>query len=69
MRMKNAAREAKVAEPVFDLTEFFKVTFKRSDVQSVANRSPIGQSILLQPIKNKLLSPTLKNTVKQELLN
>jgi predicted HTH transcriptional regulator len=29
MRMKNAAKEAKVAEPEFELSGFFKVTFKR----------------------------------------
>ena len=30
MRMKNATREAKVAEPEFEFSGFFKVTFKRS---------------------------------------
>ena len=45
MRMKNAAKEAKVTEPEFELANFFKVTFKRSKPatsigrQSVANRS------------------------------
>ena len=34
MRMRNAAKEANVAEPVFEFTDFFKVTFKRSDAQS-----------------------------------
>jgi ATP-dependent DNA helicase RecG len=29
MRMKNAAREAELAEPEFELANFFKVTFKR----------------------------------------
>jgi ATP-dependent DNA helicase RecG len=44
-RMRNATREANVAEPVFELTGFFKVTFKRNELensigrQSVANRS------------------------------
>jgi ATP-dependent DNA helicase RecG len=37
MRMKRAARDAKVAEPVFELANFFKVTFKRNEaVQSTA---------------------------------
>ena len=31
MRMKNATREAKVAEPEFEFSGFFKVTFKRSE--------------------------------------
>ena len=35
MRMKNAMREANVDEPVFDLSDFFRVTFKRN-VQSLA---------------------------------
>lgn len=44
MRMKNAAREAEVAEPEFKLSGFFKVTFKRkstssSDSQAVASGS------------------------------
>jgi ATP-dependent DNA helicase RecG len=44
-RMRNAMREANVAEPKFEFTGFFKVTFKRDKVetsigrQSVANRS------------------------------
>lgn len=44
MRMKTAAREANIAEPEFELSGFFKVTFKRnksdglSDHQSVVNR-------------------------------
>jgi ATP-dependent DNA helicase RecG len=29
MRMKNATREAELAEPEFELADFFKVTFKR----------------------------------------
>ncbi len=33
-RMKNATRDAHVAQPVFELTDFFKVTFKRKPVQS-----------------------------------
>jgi len=37
VRMKHAAREANVAEPEFDLLDFFKVTFKRNAaVQSTA---------------------------------
>jgi len=33
-RMKIAAKEAQVAEPEFELTGFFKVTFKRNSIQS-----------------------------------
>jgi len=32
MRMKNAAKDAKVAEPKFDLHDFFRVTFKRNQI-------------------------------------
>ncbi|MDR1320424.1 MAG: helix-turn-helix domain-containing protein [Gracilibacteraceae bacterium] len=44
-RMRNATREANVAEPKFEFAGFFKVTFKRSEAessigrQSAANRS------------------------------
>jgi ATP-dependent DNA helicase RecG len=33
-RMKNAAQEANVAEPKFELSGFFKVTFKRNELDS-----------------------------------
>ena len=33
-RMKNAARKAQVAEPEFELSGFFKVTFKRNGIDS-----------------------------------
>ena len=33
-RMKNAAREANVAKPKFEFTGFFKVTFKRHEVDT-----------------------------------
>lgn len=36
IRMKNATREAKVAEPVFELSSFFKVTFKRNPIDQSA---------------------------------
>jgi ATP-dependent DNA helicase RecG len=45
-RMRNATRAAKVAEPEFAFSGFFRVTFKRNEVetsigrQSVANRPP-----------------------------
>jgi ATP-dependent DNA helicase RecG len=45
-RMKNAAKEANVDEPVFELSGFFKVTFKRNEPgtaigrQSAVNRPP-----------------------------
>ena len=32
VRMKNAAKEAKVAEPEFELSGFFKVTFRRNGI-------------------------------------
>jgi ATP-dependent DNA helicase RecG len=34
MRMKKSTREAHVAEPTFELKNFFKVTFERSETQS-----------------------------------
>jgi ATP-dependent DNA helicase RecG len=37
MRMKNATREAKVAAPEFELSGFFKVTFKRNVTASSGN--------------------------------
>ena len=45
MRMKNATRQARVAEPVFELSGFFKVTFKRNDISSPSSR----QSVSNQP--------------------
>ena len=62
MRMKNAAREAKVAEPIFELANFFKVTFKRnitsrpivpSDRQSIASD---GQSLKTSDRKKTIQS-------------
>jgi ATP-dependent DNA helicase RecG len=35
VRMKNAAKAANVEEPVFELSEFFKVTFKRNVSQAI----------------------------------
>ena len=37
--MKNATQEAKVADPEFDFSDFFRVTFKRdvNDQSSVAS--------------------------------
>ena len=35
MRMRNATSEANVAQPEFVLDNFFKVTFKRSQIQSI----------------------------------
>jgi ATP-dependent DNA helicase RecG len=49
-RMRNATREARVAEPEFEFSGFFRVTFKRNeaespiDRQSAANRPPIGRN-------------------------
>ena len=45
MRIKKAAKDAKVAMPKFELDGFFKVTFKRIDSQAVAKR-------LKNPVKN-----------------
>jgi ATP-dependent DNA helicase RecG len=59
VRMKKAAKEANVAEPVFELSGFFKVTFKRAGSetsigrQSAANRPPIGrQSAVHRPLSD-----------------
>jgi predicted HTH transcriptional regulator len=57
--MRNAAREAQVAEPEFVLNDFFKVTFGRNapdipiDRQSTANRS---QSVAATDRKKTVLS-------------
>jgi len=57
-RMRNAAKEANVAEPEFEFDGFFKVTFKRNEIddssgcQAVVNRLPIGR----QSAANRLLS-------------
>lgn len=59
MRMKNAAKEAKIAEPEFELSGFFKVTFKRdlSEIsigrQSAVNRP---QSNILADRKQAMVS-------------
>jgi len=45
IRIKKAAKDAKVAMPKFELDGFFKVTFKRIDSQAVAKR-------LKNPVKN-----------------
>jgi ATP-dependent DNA helicase RecG len=41
MRMKNAAREAMVAEPEFEFSSFFKVTFKRTKSDTVIGRQAV----------------------------
>jgi hypothetical protein len=72
VRMKKAAKEANVAEPVFELSGFFKVTFKRADSeifigrQSAVNRPSIGRYRMRRPIKNERLLPSLKNTVERK---
>ena len=62
MRMKNAARKANVAEPMFELADFFKVTFKRSatvqatvpsDWQAIASD---GQALKASDRKEAILS-------------
>ena len=42
-RMRNAAKEADVAEPIFELNDFFKTTFTRTPLQSAtsSNRQAI----------------------------
>ena len=63
-RMRNAAHDANVAEPEFEFTGFFKVTFRRSDPdssigrQSAANRS---QSATTADRKKNVLSFLEKN--------
>ena len=64
LRMKNAAREANVAEPEFEFTDFFKVIFKRKSIdtsigsQSVANRS---LSVVPSDRKHAIISLLEKN--------
>jgi len=50
--MRNATREAQVAQPIFELSDFFKVTFKR-----VETNSSIGR----QSATNRLQSATTTN--------
>ena len=63
-RMRNATREANVAEPEFEFSGFFKVTFKRNENdisigrQSVANRS---QSVEPTDRKQVIISFLEKN--------
>ena len=58
-RMRNATREANVAEPEFEFSGFFKVTFRRNDAdfsigrQSAANRS---QSVAPEDRKRTVIS-------------
>ena len=59
-RMKNAAREAKVAEPEFEFSGFFKATFKRN-VQSLDSNdgerwASDGRAIEIQDRKRAILS-------------
>jgi predicted HTH transcriptional regulator len=61
-RMRNAAHEANIAEPEFEFTGFFKVTFKRNEIdsyQSVANRS---QSVAMTDRKQAVVSFLEKNS-------
>ena len=41
-RMRNAAREANVAEPEFEFTGFFKVTFKRNETENSIGRQSVA---------------------------
>ncbi|MCL2157862.1 MAG: helix-turn-helix domain-containing protein [Oscillospiraceae bacterium] len=68
IRMKNAAREANVAEPEFEFSGFFKVTFKRnasddsSGCQAVAKRLPSGcQAVATADRKREIIAYLKKN--------
>ena len=70
MRIKKAAKNAKVAMPKFELNGFFKVTFKRedsqavaSDSQSAANRSPIGRYSRLNASDKRAIAKRLKQAI------
>jgi predicted HTH transcriptional regulator len=64
-RMRNAAHDANVAEPEFEFTGFFKVTFKRREPdsstghQSVANRA---QSVAITDRKQAIISFLERNS-------
>jgi ATP-dependent DNA helicase RecG len=54
IRMKNAAMEANVAEPEFELSGFFKVTFKRNEADiSIACQSITNQPQSISPADRK----------------
>jgi len=55
MRMRNATKEANVAEPVFELNNFFRVTFKRPPIESVvpSNTQAVNSSIGRQSVANR----------------
>jgi ATP-dependent DNA helicase RecG len=67
-RMRNATREAKVAEPEFDLSDFFRLRFGETILifQSAANQPPIGCNRPRQPIERERLSHFLKYTNKRK---
>jgi len=53
-RMRNAAREANVAEPEFEFTDFFKVTFKRNEnTVSIGRQSAANRSQPVKPAEKK----------------
>ena len=62
MRIRNATREARVAEPEFDMSSFLRLRFGEAILifQSVANR-------LRQPIESEKLFHSLKNTSRRRL--
>ena len=69
-RMRNAARDAQVAEPEFELSGFFKVTFKRSAIQSTASgdrqaieTSDRKSSILIYLEEHKQVTTTEASTL------
>jgi ATP-dependent DNA helicase RecG len=43
-RMRNAAKNAGVAEPEFELNNFFKVTFKRNPTDTLSGRQAVASS-------------------------
>jgi predicted HTH transcriptional regulator len=55
MRMKNAAKEAKVSAPEFELSGFFKVTFKRN-IASISNIAQLSATSDKQAIGKRLIS-------------
>jgi ATP-dependent DNA helicase RecG len=64
IRMRNATREANVAEPLFDFSGFFKATFKRSHAQSTVsigtqsavNRHSIGSQSAVTERKDAIIT-------------
>jgi len=71
MRIRNAAKEANVAQPVFELDGFFKVTFMRDKSQSAPIGSNRLQSTFLVDRKQAVISHLKEHgqTKTPELIN